>query len=283
MKRIASDDDSERIFKLISQEIDDIFEWDQDMDANAIYDFYQNEESQRIWKTSQKYVKRYEVAAGFITAGGVQKTVEQLQASLKKRNVGQALLELSSLNEQFINEFSNLVDELYAKYRVESQRSREVLLQRLADASFPADDNDQMQARIAQKFNFRDKQAQEKSEVGDYTGLNTQLQWLSRDADDLQKILDAKSQEIAQREEEARQAELAKQTPKTSDPVAVEPTSKPQPQVRVKKVKSVRISQVNQDSWRITSQAELDQYLSQLRQQLTQELADNDILNVDFR
>lgn len=283
LKRIASDDDSERIFKLISQKIDDIFEWDQDMDANAIYDFYQNEESQRIWKTSQKYVKRYEVAAGFITAGGVQKTVEQLQVRLNKRNVKNISTELRALNEQFINEFSNLVDELYVKYQTESQRSREVLLQRLADASFPAADDDQMQGQIEETFNSRDKKAQEKSEVGDYTGLNTQLHFLSQDADNLQKTLDAKSQEIARREEAARQAELAKQTPKTPDPVAVKPTPKPQPQVHVKKVKSVRIGQVNQNSWRITNQAELDQYLDQLRQQLTQELADNDILNVDFR
>lgn len=282
-----SKDNSERIFTLISTHLDDLEDWLEDMDEDGITDFYHSDSQQKIWRRSQDYVNRYELAKGFIDSdSSVHRTVESIENNLKKQNISSVIPQLEALNENFANEFSDLVDQLYQNYQKQSADNEKTLLQRLADANLPSPEAVKLEEKIKQKFSFNNKAAREKSGSGKYTELNDQIQLLNRDVNFLQRLIDQTSQRVA---EEIRKQQLAVEqqeqiSSRENDDKQASSISEAQAQVvHVKRVKSVKISELESQSWRITSQDDLDNYIDKLKKQLKNELNKNDIVNVDFK
>ena len=105
---------------------------------------------------------------------------------------------------------------------------------------------------------------------------------LRRDADQLQREIDETSQRIAR--DLRRKQELAEQATEYDSNERPHPVkSIPHEVVHTKRVKTIKISDLEGQAWRITSDSDLDSYINQLKQSLQREVDLNDIVNVDFK
>lgn len=284
LKPIAnSGNNSERTYGLIDKHLDELKDWLEDMDDNGISDFYHSDTQKSVWRRSLDYMDRYNLAKGFIDSDNtVHKTAQTIKENLKKQNISRVVPQLEALNQDFATQFNDLVDELYRQYQDKSENYLQLLKQRLADANFPEQTANKLQQRIQDRIAKDNQIAEQKSNDGKYTELNDQIQLLRRDADQLQREIDETSQQIAR--DLRRKQELAEQATKNDPSERPHPVkSPPHEAVHTKRVKTIKISDLEGQAWRITSDSDLDSYINQLKQSLQREIDSNDIVNVDFR
>ena len=253
------------------------------MDDNGISDFYHSDTQKSVWRRSLDYMDRYNLAKGFIDSdNAVHKTAQTIKESLKKQNISRVIPQLEALNQDFATQFNDLVDELYRQYQDKSENYSQLLKQRLADANFPEQTANKLQQRIQDRITRDNQIAERKSNDGKYTELNDQIQLLRRDADQLQREIDETSQRIAR--DLRRKQELAEQATEYDSNERPHPVkSIPHEVVHTKRVKTIKISDLEGQAWRITSDSDLDSYINQLKQSLQREIDLNDIVNVDFK
>lgn len=291
LQRIAnSNDDSDRLYTLLAENIDDLEDWVDDMNDYGIKEFYSpnNRNRQDIWRRSLDYLKKYQDAQEFIEPQNpVCHTAEMIKDNLNQSNLSIVVPKLKDLNTQFVNDFSKLIDDLYQGYQKHSKDSRAALEQRLNDANFPAVENQKIEQQIEYKFNDHDKKAAQYSNEGYYTLLNNQVQLLDKSVAELNQLIDQTSQRLtaeaerAKRAKEQAQAERAEQehTGSQEEVEIVQPVVVP----KVKRTKLVDMSKLETSQWRITNEEDLDRYLGNLKSKLQEILKDNDIVNVDFK
>lgn len=281
LQSIANASDSDRIFGLIENKIDDLEDWNDDMDDRGIREFYASKEQKKIWKRTKDYLVKYADAEGLVGSdNGLKTTVEEMRAKLANANVSKIIQPLKKLNEQFMDEYSDLIDDLYDNYQKFSQERKQTLQQRLADANFPDKYADSINTAIEATFATHDQKAKEDSDVGRYMQLTGEKQALDRSVDQIQQQIDDTSARLT-RETQVTHNEVKAITPGTPDevkPVDFQPVAP----VKVKKTKTLLISELESQSWRITDQVELDAYLADLKNKLQGKLKDYDIVNVDF-
>lgn len=274
---IANADDSERIFGLISQKLDDLLDLVDELEDRGIQEFYTSSEQQTIWKHAKDYLNKYNDAKNFISEdNGIQTTVQEIENKLDNPNVGKVMVSLKALNERFIDEYSELIDVSFNDYQQFSQERKEVLDQRLVDAGFPQTDFEKIKQDIDQTFAFHDQKAKAESESnqGNLSQLSSEKMVLERSADQIQQKIDQTSARLIQ-EAEAKKKALSEASDVTETELKTQP--------KVKKTQTIAISTLENKSWRITNQAELNAYLNDLKDKLQGKLKDYDIVNVDFK
>lgn len=293
--KIVRAEDSEKIFAIISKTLDDFYDWDEAMEDKGLYEFYRSEDKQNIWQRAIANKKRYEGVAGFVEKdNGTKKIVEDINAELNKTNISKVIAQLKILNENFITKFSELIEEQYQKYAEDSNRYAALLKERLTDSGLPGDYSAKLEEDINNTLSSIDSEAKAASEKGDYIKLINQNKYLERAVEELQDQIDQTTQKVADiaRKQAQKVNEMTKQedeqpasSNESNDNVStVSSTPAPaKPKIQVKRTKSLRITELERESWRITSQEDLDRYLENLRQEITQQLDENDIVNVDFR
>lgn len=277
-----SKNDSNRTFSLIFNNLNKLENWLKEMDDNGVVDFYNSDVQQVVWKHSQRYIERYRQAREFINEKNKVHDIEkEIEDQLNKENIGSVIPMLKVLNQNFADEFNNLIDQLYSKYEVKSKKSLNLLLQRLADANLPENEEKMLKQAIKGKFELREQAAKKSSNEGNYTDLNSQILLLDSDFDSLQQKLDQTSQQIAQQDK--NQIFLADPKIQSVNLNEHDQQNKNTFSAKVKRTKSMKICDLEKESWRIANQKELNIQIDKLRDKLQKELDNYDIINVDFK
>ena len=281
LNKVANAGDSYHIFNTIHKSIDDLIDWDEDMDESGVWEFYASESQQQIWKTTQRNIDRYDEATGYIHSGsdnGVIAIVNQMKQLRKQRGLGKVVPQLNELNGEFNTGYSDLIDQVYAEYQRNSKEQLKVMKQRLADVNFPSSDNQEFSDKIEHCVRNHNDNARRLSDTGAYIRIVSEKTLLENDIQDLQRQIDERSRELAAKVVATPPA--PKPGPKDNEPFPIDPVDE---STQTKISRTVKISDIQSEPWRIQSKDELDQKLQSLRNELEKQLEDINILNVDFK
>lgn len=284
--------DSDRVFQIISDHLDDYEDWHDELEDKSILQFYgdveQTSSQQQIWNKAHRYLDRYNYAKSMIGDQDLIGIAQKIQGCLEDDNFNNTIPKLKELNTQFADKYNDVIQAAYDKIAAQIQASLDVIKGRIAESDFPENKNRELNDMAENAFNTLLQKAKEYSNSANedayvsLIGLKTNI---DGQTDEQKKNIARISSELA---EQARR-EQEKVNPPVEHEVGDKPEvtsipDKPKPVVRVKSNKSKDITElVHEDSWKITNEEDLDKYLAELRKNIEQELKHTDILNVDFK
>ena len=288
--------DSDKVFQVISDHLDDYEDWRDDLEDKSILQFYGDVESessqQRIWNKAHRYLDRYNYAKSMIEDQDLIGIAQKIKGCLENDNFNDTIPKLKKLNTQFADKYNDLIQEAYDKIEAQIQASLKLIKARIAESQFPDDKNRELTDMAENSFNSLLQKAKEYSNSASedayvsLLGLNTNIDGQTNEQKKNIARISSELAEQAKREQESTSVvnETDADDQQTAN-VSVAPVpDRPKPVVRVKSNTSKDITElVNEDSWKITSEADLDHYLAELRKNIEQELKHTDILNVDFK
>ena len=298
LKAIVNVKDSDRVFQIISDHLDDYEDWHEELEDKAILEFYgdveQTSNQQTIWNKAHRYLDRYNYAKSMISDQDLIGIAQKIKGCLNDDNFNITIPKLKELNTQFADKYNDVIQEAYDKIEAQIQISLDVIKKRIAESDFPEDKDRELNDMAENVFNTLLQKAKEYSNSASedayvsLVGLKTNIDGQTNEQKENIARVSSELAEQARREQELREKKTAAEENETSNEdasVSSAPVpNKPKPIVRVKSNKSKDITElVHEDSWKITNEEDLDKYLDELRKNIKQELQHTDILNVDFK
>lgn len=294
LNRITKVDDSDRVFQVISDHLDDFEDWRDDIDDRSILQFYGDVEGQssqeRIWNRSHDYLDRFNHAKGFINDNDLKDIANDLDKYLAMDEFNKSIPKLSELNSAFAERYNDDMQKAYDDIDAQIKENTQLLKQQVTETSFPEKETRLLNDEIDNKFDSLLAQAQGYSESNDgdaylnLIGLTNKIDGINRE---LKERISEVSRELAERPTQntqpipAKPAQNDEDTKPSVTPIAPQPT---EPIVKPKRTIFRNINDlVTEGSWKIESEKDIDKYLEQLRSKLEAELKNTDILNVDFK
>ena len=298
LNAIVNVKDSDRVFQIISDHLDDYEDWHEELEDKAILEFYgdveQTSNQQTIWNKAHRYLDRYNYAKSMISDQDLIGIAQKIKGCLNDDNFNITIPKLKELNTQFADKYNDVIQEAYDKIEAQIQISLDVIKKRIAESDFPEDKDRELNDMAENVFNTLLQKAKEYSNSASedayvsLVGLKTNIDGQTNEQKENIARVSSELAEQARREQELRENKTAAEENETSNEdasVSSAPVpNKPKPIVRVKSNKSKDITElVHEDSWKITNEEDLDKYLDELRKNIKQELQHTDILNVDFK
>lgn len=288
--------DSDSIFQYISDNLDSLEDWRDDIDDRAVLEFYgdiqSKSEQQTIWDRSRQHLNRYNAASALIDNDELRNVAAQLADNLNNENFTQSIPKLRKLNTEFSEKYSDEIQKLFDRIAEKIDKTSETLNARLLESKFPAENQQQLESEIKDKFKqLKDNadQFSNSNDINSYVKLFGITQEIESVRQRLQDRINETSLMLVKKAKEEEQTAKANTTTATVEPHpdnnnnSVKP-SEPISVIQPKVTRSLTIKDlVDEDSWHITNEADLDKYIDLLRDKLTKELKDYDILNIDFR
>ena len=287
LKAIVKVKDSDRVFQIISDHLDDYEDWHEELEDKAILEFYgdveQTSNQQTIWNKAHRYLDRYNYAKSMISDQDLIGIAQKIKGCLNDDNFNITIPKLKELNTQFADKYNDVIQEAYDKIDAQIQISLDVIKKRIAESDFPEDKDRELNDMAENVFNTLLQKAKEYSNSASedayvsLVGLKTNIDGQTNEQkENIARV----SSELAEQARREQNETSDKEEPSSVTPI----TNKPKPIVRVKSNKSKDITElVHEDSWKITNEEDLDKYLDELRKNIKQELQHTDILNVDFK
>lgn len=289
--------DSDRVFQIISDHLDDYEDWHEELEDKAILEFYgdvdveQISNQQAIWNKAHRYLDRYNYAKSMISNQDLIGIAQKIKGCLENDNFNNTIPKLKELNTQFADKYNDIIQEAYDKIEAQIQISLDVIKKRIAESDFPEDKDRELNDMAENVFNTLLQKAKEYSNSASedaYVSLVGLKNNIDGQTNEQKKNIARVSSELAEqarKEQELREKKTAAEENDEKEPVSVAPVSnKTKPIIRVKSNKSKDITElVHEDSWKITNEEDLDKYLAELKKNIEQELQHTDILNVDFK
>ena len=287
LNAIVNVKDSDRVFQIISDHLDDYEDWHEELEDKAILEFYgdleQRINQQRIWNKAHRYLDRYNYAKSMISDQDLIGIAQKIKGCLNDDNFNITIPKLKELNTQFADKYNDVIQEAYDKIEAQIQISLDVIKKRIAESDFPEDKDRELNDMAENVFNTLLQKAKEYSNSASedayvsLVGLKTNIDGQTNEQkENIARV----SSELAEQARREQNETSDKEEPSSVTPI----TDKSKPIVRVKSNKSKDITElVHEDSWKITNEEDLDKYLDELRKNIKQELQHTDILNVDFK
>lgn len=298
LEQIAKVSENDVIFQHISKNLDNLEDWRDEVDDLGVFDFYGIPdngltEQQRIWNRSKDYQRRYQTAEKFIQDKELKTIADQISENLEKDNFDQSIPALKKLNTDFAKKYSDVIQALYDEINDGIKDEVKTLNSRVEEAQFPADTQKLLLDQIDGRFGRLAQSAKSYSESDDfnaYINLYSLREDIDENRQSLLKQINKTSARIAQEIEDKKnkQHSTTDKTVSRSDenndnedhgvtPAVVNKST-------YKRTESISITKlVGQESWHITNETELNQYIEELKSKLEKELKSADILNIDFR
>lgn len=221
-----------------------------------------------IFDKSLLLMKIYDDSKTFIVDTEIETVVAAIKEILKKQAPYSEIFKLPGLNDQFMNLYGRLLDEM--------QKPVEAAIDEARTRVFSELEGKRCRDMLFSKYSERFKELQEKAA---HCNNVATLQNIKIEADALKVRL---LNEIAVQE--------AKLTPPPVTPV-IEPTNGETPpsvapiapKPPVKKQKTVSIKSVNTAAtWQLESEADVKRYIAELEKKLLAQLEDNTVINIEF-
>ncbi|NRO63201.1 hypothetical protein IMAU30025_01899 [Lactobacillus helveticus] len=297
LNAIVNVKDSDRVFQIISDHLDDYEDWHEELEDKAILEFYgdvdveQTSNQQAIWNKAHRYLDHYNYAKSMISDQDLIGIAQKIKGCLENDNFNNTIPKLKELNTQFADKYNDIIQEAYDKIEAQIQISLDVIKKRIAESDFPEDKDRELNDMAENVFNTLLQKAKEYSNSASedayvsLVGLKTNIDGQTNEQKENIARVSSELAEQARKEQELREKKTAAEENDEKEPVSVAPVSnKTKPIIRVKSNKSKDITElVHEDSWKITNEEDLDKYLAELRKNIKQELQHTDILNVDFK
>lgn len=293
LKPIIDYVDSERVFQYISNKLDDMLDWRDELDEKAILEFYGDIQAdstpkQDIWNRSKDYLSRYSNAKAFILNGELETVVQAMEENTDSDDFNRSIPKLRDLNQKFSMLFNDEIEKVFNEYKKNLEPARAKLLSIIEEANFAADIRDGLTNEVNMTLDKALKNAEATANSNDptaYVDLHGEKDRLAKQIKDLRSKIENTSLRLAKEEEERRrkaEEENVAPLPVSPDtPEVVKPDPKPVQKPKI--TKSYDAHEILADrSWHITSEADIDRYVEELRNELKAKLKDIDILNVDF-
>lgn len=247
---------------------DDLDEFGEDFEY--VRSFFSGEQK-TIFQKAIDNLSIYEDSKTYIVNTELESTVEQIRSILAKEEPYRGIPKLPALIERYQNIYMEILDREIEPVLQSIEQDRNRIMESLETRAF--------------KLKYQDDYFCRFKELSDAAEKCTNISALRSYADksDTLKLrllneMDAEEQRLA--EELHRQAEQKAKEQQKKDST---PAEKPQPKPVVKRTRNIGIkSMTHTSSWRIESEADIDKYLSALKQVLIQKLEENDIVNVEF-
>lgn len=298
LKLVASKD-SDTIFQYISENLPSYEDWYDDMEDRSVFEFYGDanktvSDQQKIWNRSKSYLDRYNAAENFIQNESLKAITQKINENLKNDNFGRAIPQLSKYNSEFAAEYNDVIQKLYDDVNAKIADVQSTLLSRLREANFPLNIQEKLNKQIKAAFTQISNNAQnysDSAETNAYIRLYGLIGEIDSKRKELQIAINNTSTALAQQREQEENAKKAANDYQDESPVSSTEDEKDNNTtqiaqvsvVKTKVTKSLGISDVvKEDSWHITSQDDLDKYITELKTKLERELDNTDILNIDF-
>lgn len=290
--------DSDRVFQIISDHLNDFEDWHDELEDKSILQFYgdveQTSNQQAIWNQAHRYLDRYNYAKGIVEDQDLIEITQKIKDCLENDNFNNTIPKLKELNTQFADKYNDVIQEAYDKIESQIQINLNVIKKRIAESDFPEDKDRELNDIAENVFNTLLQKAKEYSNSASedayvsLVGLKTNIDGQTNEQKENIARVSSELAERARREQELREKKTVAVENETNNEETSASTApipdRPKPIVRVKSNKSKDITElVHEDSWKITNEEDLDKYLAELRNSIKQELQHTDILNVDFK
>lgn len=261
---------------------DEYDEWNEEMERRGILEFYKSSESQKIWKTMEKYISIYEkngVKQLLSEGDEIGAIIDQYDELKRLNNPSKSVPQIKQLNNKFIELFNVLVDKKYAAYQEKHAKIKDLLEDRLAQHHFEEKENQKMRAESNKSLEKLEKEAKKAADNGKIQTIIFSIDKLNSERDRLTKLFEEEAKRIAAQNQQNSPSD----DPTVSGGNNGTETPKPTPAAKVKVTSTKRVQEVVADKhWKIESDADINRYLADLRKQLEKEKEGKDVLNVDF-
>ena len=248
-------------FALVDSTQDEFLDFAEDYEP--IKKFFAGEQK-GIWDTSLKLMKIYDESKTYIVEKDVEAAVASIKAILQKSSPFSDIYKLPDLNDKFRKAYMQLVKAEQAPVLAAIQEARG----RVFDELNASHCKDKFYNRVIRNFD-------DLSEKATHCNNVATLKNIRHEADALKVRL---LNEIGAEEDRYLAEQAAKQAAETTEteaPVAPAPKQKKHKTVSIKTLTS-------QATWRIESEEDIKNYITEIEKKLKSELEDNTIINVEF-
>src|SRR5699024_757838 len=157
LNTIVNVKDSDRVFQIISDHLDDYEDWHYELEDKAILEFYgdveQTSNQQTIWNKAHRYLDRYNYAKSMISDQDLIGIAQKIKGCLENDNFNNTIPKLKELNTQFADKYNDVIQEAYDKIETQIQISLNVIKKRIAESDFPEDKDRELNDMAEDVFN----------------------------------------------------------------------------------------------------------------------------------
>ncbi|MDN6040159.1 MAG: BREX system P-loop protein BrxC, partial [Lactobacillus sp.] len=246
LKAIVKVKDSDRVFQIISDHLDDYEDWHEELEDKAILEFYGDGEQtsssqQAIWNKAHRYLDRYNYAKSMISDQDLIGIAQKIKGCLENDNFNNTIPKLKELNTQFADKYNDIIQEAYDKIEAQIQISLNVIKKRIAESDFPEDKDRELNDMAKNVFNTLLQKAKEYSNSASedayvsLVGLKNNIDSQTNEQKENIARVSSELAEQARKEQELREKKTAAEENDKKEPVSVAPVSnKTKPIIRVK-------------------------------------------------
>lgn len=289
--------DSDTLFETISKNLDKFEDWTDEFEDNGLADFYGDNSTsfspqQKTWNRSYDYYQRYKAAEAFLSDDTLKETTDKLIKNLRNDNASYSIGNLKTLNTQFADEYIKIIDKLQASVTAISQQKRTDLLNLITNSALSTSEINHLQKSIMQRFDEIDQKTKALSSSQD-TNAYAQMYGLQKDIKETDQEFrnafnDANEQlriRLANSNSDTASADASSDTNSSNNASKTDakPKTNEPAHVKARISHTYQVTQLLQDkTWNISSEADLDKYLAQLRRSIEHEMKNYDDLNINF-
>lgn len=289
--------DSDTLFETISKNLDKFEDWTDEFEDKGLADFYGDNSTsfspqQKTWNRSYDYYQRYKAAEAFLSDDTLKETADKLIKNLRNDNASYSIGNLKTLNTQFADEYIKIIDKLQASVTAISQQKRTDLLNLITNSALSTSEINHLQKSIMQRFDEIDQKTKALSSSQD-TNAYAQMYGLQKDIKETDQEFrnafnDANEQlriRLANSNSDTASADASSDTNSSNNASTTDakPKTNEPAHVKARISHTYQVTQLLQDkTWNISSEADLDKYLAQLRRSIEHEMKNYDDLNINF-
>ena len=265
-------------FKEVSDGQDELLDFGEDFEPVQKF-FSPNSEQEQIFRRALDMLGIYDDSKTYIVNTALEDVVRQMRSIVGMKAPYREIPKLPELREKFMSLYSEILEEQSAPVVKAIKDDRNRVLEVLNDKPY----KDAKHSGYMERF--------EELLDGAVHCNNVSVLRSYQDKSDALKIRllnemvdeDNRLAQQALAQAEAEQKRLAEEARKRGETVTVPQPKVQQPAVKVRTTKNLSIKTVARAaSWRLENAADVDKYLSALRENLLKEIADDSIVNVEL-
>ena len=265
-------------FKEVSDGQDELLDFGEDFEPVQKF-FSPNSEQEQIFRRALDMLDIYDDSKTYIVNTALEDVVRQMRGIVAMKAPYREIPKLPELREKFMNLYNEILEEQSAPVVKAIKDDRNRVLEVLNDKPY----KDAKHSGYMERF--------EELLDGAVHCNNVSVLRSYQDKSDALKIRllnemvdeDNRLAQQALAQAEAEQKRLEEEARKRGETVTVPQPKVQQPAVKVRTTKNLSIKTVAKAaSWRLENAADVDKYLSALRENLLKEIADDSIVNVEL-
>lgn len=282
LQELNATKDSDQFFEVLSRRYDELLDWREDFEERGIADFYVNQASQDIWDAGLNDLSIYDHSKDKISSPELETVVRQLGEQMKSNQAASSIQKIKALDVQFDTLYNEIFDAELDNVKEEIQSYRSQAKDKMDRSGIGEDFSQKSFAPFNAKI---DHTLQEARDAGVLNDLAAKADVARRLYQNFQLELDT-AVESAKRNSGPTPSSSTTPSTRSGDDstnVVTPPTVAPTTPRPIKNIKDIHPRDLAvKQTWNIEKSEDIDEYLEQLKRQLTDRLHDKDVDAIDF-